>query len=112
MIANKMNKTITEKETLIKELEEKLAEKLDLEIKTKNETTKILNETVWKTVYPNESRVTDKLKTAYVDKQLGDNNTQIKWLENDIAKIKRQIELCNDKISLYKYTLKELEITK
>lgn len=107
-ITTKFEKEIESKEKLVTELNKKRKQLLDLQLNYASERNKILTTTDWEEKIV--GKVTDKAKNAYADDQLQEKDTEIKWLENDISIIRKNIELCNDKISLYKYMIRELEI--
>lgn len=108
-ITDKMAEQIENKEKLVIELHGKLDELTDLKMKTAAEKNNILTD-------PNIGdkmegvKVTEKSKLAFCDKQLSKSNDKIKWLENDISKIKRNIELCDNRITLYRYMIREMEL--
>lgn len=94
MITEKMETEIKTKKGLIKDLQKKLDTLCELELKIAAETNKILND-------PNigdkiEGRITDKAKTALVEKSLESEKTNLAWLENDIVKIKQDIGLADE----------------
>lgn len=109
MIADEITKEITKKENYVTVLHKKLNKQTNLKIKEATERAKLMSSNLTDKI---EGKVTEKAKVAYCDKMLQKETTELKWLENDISKLKRQIELCNDKIACYKYTIKEMEITK
>ena len=107
-ITEKMEKEINTKEGLVEKLHKKLDELTDMEINKSKRENEILND-------PNiadkiEGKLTEKAKTNYCNQQLEETSNEITWLKNDISKIKRDIELCNDRISLYKYMVRESEL--
>ena len=106
-ITNEIKKEIIKKEEYTNELHEKLNQVTHLKITEANERAKLMTSNLADKI---EGKITEKAKVAYCDKQLEKQNNEIKWLENDITKIKKTIELCNDKISCYKYMIKEMEI--
>ena len=107
-ITQKIEKQINNKEKYITALHKKLNELTDLKIKETNERAKLMSSNLSDKI---EGKITEKAKVAYCDKILEEKTTTIKWLENDITKIKKQIELCDNKITLYKYHIKELELS-
>ena len=107
MTTKEMLNILDEKTKLTKELAEKLDKLTDLEIQEKSERTTLMNGD-WTTKIT--GKVTEKAKASYCDEQLQDKTIEIKWLENDIGKLKRQIELCNDKLSILKYVIRESEL--
>ena len=109
MITEKMEAEINSKKGLTKTLQKKLDTLCELELKIANATNKIL-------IDPNigdkiEGRITDKAKIALVEKSLENEKTKLAWLENDIVKIKQDIGLADDKIRLYKYMIREKELS-
>jgi len=106
-IAEEIKNEITKKEKYTKELHTKLNEITHMKIAEANERAKLMSSNLSDKI---EGKITEKAKVAYCDKQLEKQNNKIKWLDNDITKIKKRIELCNDKISCYKYMIKEMEI--
>lgn len=109
MITDEITKEINKKEKYTIALHKKLNKQTDLKIKESSERARLMSSNLTDKI---EGKVTEKAKVAYCDKQLQKETTELKWLENDITKLKRQIELCNDKIACYKYIIKEMEITK
>lgn len=99
----KMENEIKNKEKLVKELHTKLDKLLEKELYEKNERTNIIT----KMEKESDKKLTDKTKQAEADFKLSETISDIETLKNEISKIKRNIELCNDKISLYKYQIKE-----
>ena len=108
-ITEKMEQTINEKQQLTTALHKKLNQLTSLEIDEKTERADLMSSDLSDKI---EGKITEKAKVAYCDKTLKPKIDSIEWLENDITKIKNQIGLCNDKISLYKYTIMELELSK
>ena len=104
-ITGKMEMEIQAKEKLVTELHKKLDELTDLKINKSKRENEILNDSEIGDKI--EGKLTEKAKTNYCNQQLEETANEITWLENDISKIKRDIELCNDKISLYKYMIRE-----
>lgn len=109
MISEKMENEIKKKEKYTVALHKKLNQQTELKLKEAEERAKLMSSDLSKHI---DGKVTEKAKVAYCDKTLKEKTSKIKWLDNDISKLKRQIELCNDKIACYKYTLKEMEILK
>ena len=103
----KMENEIKNKEKLINELHDKLDKLTDVELKEKAERANLLSSDLSDKI---EGKITEKAKIAYCDKELKDKTDEITWLKNDISKIKRKIELCDDKIILYKYIIREQEL--
>ena len=106
-IAQKMEEQINKKEKYMTNLHIKLNKVTDLKIKEANERARLMSSNLSDKI---EGKVTEKAKVAYCDKKLEGTVNTITWLENDITKIKKQMELCDNKISLYKYTIRELEL--
>ena len=107
-ITGKMEIEITNKEKLVKELHKKLDQLTDMKISKSKRENEILNDP--KIGDKIEGKLTEKAKTNYCNQQLEETTNEITWLENDISKIKKNIELCNDRISLYKYMIRESEL--
>lgn len=107
IITEKMENEINNKEKLVKDLHKNLDELTDMEINKSKRENEILNDP--KIGDKIEGKLTEKAKTNYCNQQLEETNIKITWLKNDISKIKRDIELCNDLISLYKYMIRESE---
>ena len=103
----KMENEIKNKEKLVKELHTKLDKLTDIELKEKEERANLLNSDLSDKI---EGKITEKVKVAYCDKELKDKTDEITWLKNDISKIRKKIELCDDKIKLYKYIIREQEL--
>ena len=108
-ILKQYNNSLNQKEEKIEELNNLCDKLLELELNEKGNRTSLLKNTDWKIIYPEEKRVTEKLKVAFVDEALTELTVEIEWLKNAISKLKREIELCDDKISLFKYTIRVLE---
>lgn len=106
-ISEEIKNEITKKEKYINTLNNKLDEITELKITEANERTKLMTGNFTGKI---EGKITEKAKVAYCDKKLEKQNNKIKWLETDINKLKKRIELCNDKISCYKYMIKEMEV--
>lgn len=104
-ITGKMEMEIQAKEKLVTELHKKLDELTEMKINKSKRENEILNDPEIGDKI--EGKLTEKAKTNYCNQQLEETTNEITWLENDISKIKRDIELCNDKISLYKYMIRE-----
>ena len=109
-VTNELKTLISEKENLIETLNKQLRELQKLETENLTETNKILTETNWSEVI--DGRVTEKAKTAIVEKQLSEKINNVEILKLKIAETKRDIELINDKISLCKLIIREMEICK
>lgn len=92
----------------VNELNELCDKLITLEIKEANERVNIMNRLEAKAIADGK-KVTDKTKVATADAELENEINQIKHLKNDINKVKRDIELCDDEISLFKYTIRVLE---
>lgn len=106
-ITKQMEKTITDKENLIKQLDKKTEELLNKELHEKQERVKIF---VKMEKESEGKKITDKSKNAEADHQLKDTITEIQRLSYEIDKIKRHITLCNDKLSLYRNMIRELQL--
>ena len=109
-VTNELKTLISEKENLIETLNKQLRELQKLETENMNATNKILTETNWGEII--DGRVTEKAKTAIVEKRLSEKLNEVALLKLDIAETKRDIELVNDKISLCKLIIREMEICK
>ena len=108
-ITQKMEKTIDEKEIKIKKLNELCRQAVALEIKESNKRVQIMNR-LENQARKEGKKVTDKTKTATCDAELKSEMGQIKHLHNNIASLKREIEICNDRISLCRNVIRELEL--
>ena len=106
-ITDKMLKEIETKEKLTIALHKKLNQLTHLEINESSTRAELMTDDLTNKI---EGKVTEKAKVAYCDKTLKPQITEIKWLKNDIAKIKNQIGLCDDKSNTYKYIIRELEL--
>lgn len=106
MYSVEMLSELERKEKLVEKLHKKLDKLTDLEIKEKNERATIFSSDLSKKI---EGRITDKAKVAYADKVLKEKLDLISWLKNDVAKLKRDIELVDDRITCYKYAIREGE---
>lgn len=105
-ITEKMEKVIIEKELKVKHLNELSKQLVSLEIKESNKRTEIFNRIEMEAT----KKVTDKTKTAEADAVLKHEINKIKHLKNDISSEKREIELLNDRLSLYRNIIRELQI--
>ena len=105
-IANQMMNEIKEKENTIKKLNNLIDQCTALEIKERNKRAshmlKLTN---------SGEKMTEKIKIAKCDELLKGEMGKISHIKKDIGKLKRQIELHNDKISLYRNMIRELQIT-
>ena len=84
-----------------KKLTDLLNQQVALEIKEANKRAELMNSDLSKVI---DGKVTEKAKVAYCDTFLKSQVGQIKHLKKDVASVKREIDLVNDKISLYKST--------
>ena len=105
-ITKKMENVINEKERKVKHLNGLCSQLTALEIKEGNKRTEIFN----KIEKEATKKVTDKTKTAEADKILKSEIGQIKHLKTQISNEKREIELLNDRLSLYRNIIRELQL--
>ena len=105
----KMLEAIETKEKLTVALHKKLNQLTNAKLQESNERAELMSSDLSEKI---EGKITEKAKVAFCDKTLKPQVENIAWLENDIGKIRRQIELCNDKINLCKYIIRELELSK
>lgn len=106
-ITNQMAQAIHEKEIKVAKINELCNQLVALEIKERNARAKILEE-----LTNSGEKLTEKVKTAKADNLLKSELGKIAHLKNQISNLRREIELCNDKISLARNIIRELEITK
>lgn len=106
-ITNQMAEAISQKEIKVKKLNELCNQLVALEIRERNKRAEILEE-----LTNSGEKMTEKVKVAKADKILKSEMGKISHLKNQIATLKREIDLCNDKISLARNIIRELEITK
>ena len=106
-IAKKMILEVENKERMVVELNDLCTKLVKMEIAEETARVEIFNKLEAES---EGKRVTDKTKTATADAELKDQIIAIKILKNDIAILRRNIELCDDKISVYKYMVRELEL--
>ena len=106
-IAKKILTEIEKKEKLNKDLDNKLAQIVQLKLDESNKRAELMSGDLTNKI---EGKVTEKAKVAYCDKILRGKIKAIEWLDNDVGKIKRMINLCDDKISAYKYMIREMEL--
>lgn len=106
-ITNQMASAIAEKETKVKKINDLCNQLVALEIRERNKRAEILEQ-----LSNNGEKLTEKVKTAKADKILKSELGQITHLKNQIGNLRREIEVCNDKISLARNIIRELEITK
>ena len=107
MISDKILIQIEKKEKLNKELDKKLVQIVQLKLDESNERAELMSSNLNDKI---DGKVTEKAKVAYCDKVLKGKIKAIDWLENDVAKIKRMINICEEKISAYKYMIREKEL--
>ena len=105
-ITNEMLKIINEKEGKVNKLNTLCKQLVALELREANKRVEILNRIEAEA----EKKVTDKTKQATADAELKQELGQIAHLKNDISSLKREIELCNDKISLHRNIIREMEL--
>ena len=103
------NLLLETKEKLTVALHKKLNQLTNAKLQESNERAELMSSDLSEKI---EGKITEKAKVAFCDKTLKPQVENIAWLENDIGKIRRQIELCNDKINLCKYIIRELELSK
>ena len=106
-ISEKIENEINKKEKYTTQLHKKLNKITHLKITEASKRAKLMSSSLNDKI---EGKVTEKAKVAYCDKTLEKYTNEINWLDNDITKIKKQIELCDDKISCYKYMIREQEL--
>lgn len=106
-ITTKMEKAIDKKEQLTKKLNSLIDQCTALEIKERNKRASLMEELTNSGV-----KMTEKVKVAKCDKALKSEMGQLAHLKKDIGKVRRDIEICNDRISLARNVIRELEITK
>lgn len=104
-ITDMMAKTIQEKEREVKKLNELVDQCTAMEIKERNKRAKIMND-----LSESGVKMTEKVKVAKCDELLKSEMGQIAHLKKDIGKLKRAIDLHNDKLSLCRNMLRELEL--
>lgn len=105
-----MRNAIDRKRTLVNELNDKLDAitilELDLETRERN----LMNNTDWNELFKTTKKVTDKQKVAHIESILKKEQDKVVILKNDVRKIKNNIGLCDDEISLCKYSIRETEM--
>ena len=69
-ILKQYTNVLNEKEEKIEELNNLCDKLLELELNEKGNRTSLLKNTDWKIIYPEEKRVTEKLKVAYKRKRM------------------------------------------
>ena len=109
-ITNEMKKIITEKETEVNKLNTLCKQLVALEIREANKRVAIMNK-LEAQAKAEGKKVTDKTKTATADAELKSELGQIAHLKNDINSLKREIDLCNDKLSLHRNIIRELQLS-
>ena len=105
--AKTMENALNEKIIAVKHLNHLCDQLVALEIKEANKRASIFVEMEQKA---DGKRVTDKAKTAEADKQLKHELNKINHLKNAISKERRHIELLNDKMSICRSAIRELEL--
>lgn len=108
MITEQIKKEIQNKEELTNKLNESLRKLSSNKIQEKIKRSEIIT----RLEAESTKKITDKSKQAYADSKLKDLIKEIEELKLSIDETKRSIDLCNDKISCYKYEIRELEIIK
>lgn len=108
-ITTKMEQIIQEKEQKVKHLNRLCKQLVALEIKEANKRVEIINK-VEAEAQTEGKKVTDKTKNAIADAELKSVLGQIAHLKNDISSLKREIDLCNDKLSLQRNIIRELQL--
>ena len=108
-ITEMMQKAIEDKEILNNKLTDLSNQLVSLEIKEFNKRTDLMNK-LEKEAHEQGKKITDKTKTAHCDTELKNEMNKIKHLKKDIDKVKREIGLCNDKISLARNMIRELQL--
>ena len=104
-ITTKMKEEIQAKQKANKKLNELIDQCTAMEIKERNKRASLLLE-----LTNSGEKMTEKVKTAKADELLKSEMGQITHLKKDIGKIKRDIEIHNDNISLYRNMIRELQI--
>ena len=107
-ITNEMKKIIQEKEVKVLKLNTLCKQLVALELKEANKRVEILNRIE---AEAGGKKVTDKTKQAQADAELKGVIGQIAHLKNDVSSLKREIELCNDKLSLHRNIIRELQLS-
>ena len=105
-ITKEMRKIITEKETKVNKLNTLCKQLVALEIKETNKRAELMNK-----LTNSGEKMTEKVKVAKCDAELKSEIGQIAHLKNDINSLKREIDLCNDKLSLHRNIIRELQLT-
>lgn len=106
-ITTQMAQAVEQKATKVAKINELCNQLVALEIKERNARAKILED-----LTNSGEKLTEKVKTAKADKLLKSELGKIAHLKNQISNLRREIEVCNDRISLARNIIRELEITK
>lgn len=109
-ITKEMNKIINEKEDKVTKLNTLCKQLVALELKEANTRVRIINK-IEAQAKAEGKKVTDKTKQAEADAQLKSEIGKIAHLKNDISSLKREIDLCDDKLSLHRNIIREMELT-
>lgn len=109
-ITTKMEQAINKKENLTKKLNDLCDQLVALEIKEATKRVAMMNKLDAEAIESGK-KMTDKSKTALCDVELKNEMNKIKHLKNNISKVKRDIDLCNDKISLQRNVIREMELS-
>ena len=107
-----MQKAITEKTELTKDLNKTLDKIIKLELDLQTKEANMLNTIDWNELFQTDKRVTDKQKNAHIQSILKEDKNRLALLKNDIEKIKNTIKICDDNINLAKYIIREKELKK
>lgn len=102
-----LEKAIIYKEDLIDELKEKSYNLFHTEFLEKQSRNEMMITTDWSEILT--GKVTEKAKTAYIDKSHEKQLGEIEVLKIEINHLKRRITSCDDRISLYKYQIRVLD---
>lgn len=104
-ITKKMEILIQEKERKVIKLNELCKQLVALEIRETNKRAELMNK-----LANSGEKMTEKSKVAICDAELKSEMGKIAHLKNDVASLKREIDLCNDKLSLQRNIIRELQL--
>lgn len=111
MIHQKFEEQIKIKEKLVNTLKEALNQKTKIDLTYLEEYNRLLLVTDFEIVL-NPNRPTESQKKAYIQNQLKELDNTLEQLKYKINVLKLDLEICNDRISCYKYNIRELELLK
>lgn len=108
---SKLITELSDKEVEYYNLKEALNQKTKIDLTYLEEYNRLLLVTDFKIVL-NTNRPTESQKKAYIENQLKELGNTLEELKYKINVLKLDLEICNDRISCYKYNIRGLELLK